>query len=117
MPSSYIIITLMKGNHHGPPPIHHHHHRRRRRRRRQRNRHHFTKLVLSLFVIIMTGWLDWYSVGLNIQRTEVRFPPGIQQIFGEIFRVENVLTRWRCAQPPVRVRTHKNEHVRTLKIP
>ena len=35
----------------------------------------------------------------------------------EFFRVKNVvLTRCRCAQHPVCIRTHNNDHVRTLKI-
>ena len=35
----------------------------------------------------------------------------------EFFRVKKVvLTRCRCAQPPVCVRTHTTDHVRVLKI-
>ena len=29
----------------------------------------------------VTGWLNWYSVGLKIQRTEVQIPSGAQEKF------------------------------------
>ena len=48
--------------------------------------------------------------------TRVRTPSGAQEKC-EFFRVKNVgLTRYRCAQPPSCIRTHKNDHICTLKI-
>ena len=66
----------------------------------------------------VAAWLSSYSVGLEIQRPEVRTPSasGAQYFLGEFFRVKNVLTRCRCAQPPVCIRTHKHDHVRALQI-
>ena len=49
----------------------------------------------------LTGWINWYSVGLEIQRPEVRIPSGTQGKIVRVFSSQNiVLTRCRCAQPP-----------------
>ena len=49
---------------------------------------------------VVTGWLSWQSVGLEIQRPEVRTLSGAQEQFVSFFRAkEIVLTRCRCAQP------------------
>ena len=65
-----------------------------------------------------TGWLNWYSVGLGIQRPEVPTPSGEEVKLGS-FSESKMLCRLRCrcAQPPACIRTRKNNHVRTLKIP
>ena len=54
-------------------------------------------------------WIPW---------PEVWTPSGAQEKITSFWRDKNVvLTCYRCAQPPcVCIRTHKNDHVRTLKI-
>ena len=55
--------------------------------------------------------------GVAQRRLEVRTPPGAQETFVRVFPSQNVvLTRCPWVQPPVCIRTHKNVHVRTLKI-
>ena len=49
--------------------------------------------------------------------TRVRTPSGAQEKLCEFFRGTNVvLTRCRCAQPHICIRTHEHDCVRTLKI-
>ena len=52
-------------------------------------------------VMVVTGWLNWQSVGFEIQRPEVRTPPGAQENLVRVIPCLLVgLTRCRIAQPP-----------------
>ena len=69
-----------------------------------------------------TGWRGGSIARASDSRSkDQRFEPRQEHnkhiMIGVFFRVKNiVLTHRRCAQPPVCIRTHKNDQVRTLKI-
>ena len=83
------------------------------------NLNSFTKNCIQITSELWRGG----SVGraLDSRSKGPRLEPCLRQehkkILCEIFQIKNVvLTRCRCAQPPMCIRTHKNDHVRTLKI-
>ena len=79
---------------------------------------HPTNIIIYIYIFDGVARLVQRR-GLQVERPQVRTPSasGAQENIVSFVLVKNVvLTRCRCAQPPVCIRTHKNDHVRTLKI-
>ena len=58
----------------------------------------------------VTGWLNWYSVGLKIQRTTVRIPSEKKKVS---FSESKMLSSFAVSVPNSRVHTHAQEYSRT----